>query len=257
MRTPTKLRLFGAAVVLFNLWLVGEYRLSAVPTLLLTFGFAALYEWLVVRPSVVSSKTPNRSEAPSHARLPAVVTPAAEIAQIKSVNPAPLARPPSDAATTHCPGASDELLWAEAAAEWEGLGRRSGLWARLFAEAKGDANLAKATYLSERFRELKEATSSDVAQLCETKKSGTQDSEECQPTLAAKSVDDKLDDLRASVRAFGHYRHAVAVAEALGYTVEEVGMGFFRGVAVRVVADNRMHIFDSHNEFIEWAKAAG
>ena len=225
------------------------------------FGLAvaiALYLDYGVRKRVESTELASKS-------VSQVSTSSKDVAPARVTNPLPPAsmpglerpRPPSDASTMHFPGAIDESLWAEAAAEWEGRGRRSGLWARLFAEANGDANLAKATYLSERFRELKEATVSNVAQLCKTKESSTQDSEDHQPTSSAKSVDNKLDDLRAFVRAFGHYRHAVAVAEALGYTVEEVGMGFFRDVAVRVVADNQMHMFDSHKEFIEWAKAAG
>ncbi len=45
----TKLRLFGAGVLLFNLWLIGEYELTGIPVLLLTFGFAFAYEFIVVR----------------------------------------------------------------------------------------------------------------------------------------------------------------------------------------------------------------
>lgn len=50
---------------------------------------------------------------------------------------------------------SDETLWAAAATEWHGPERRLGIWARLFAEAKGDENVAKANYFSQRFYELK------------------------------------------------------------------------------------------------------
>ncbi|MBD5801735.1 hypothetical protein AZOA_11590 [Azoarcus sp. Aa7] len=59
MKKSTKLRLFGGAVLLFNLWLVGHYNLEGIPALLLTFGFAIGYELLVVRPS---SKTDAVSE---------------------------------------------------------------------------------------------------------------------------------------------------------------------------------------------------
>lgn len=51
MMKSTKLRLFGGAVLIFNLWLIGHYNLSGIPVLLLTFGFAIGYELLVVRPS--------------------------------------------------------------------------------------------------------------------------------------------------------------------------------------------------------------
>lgn len=49
MKTTTKLRLFGSAVLLFNLWLIGAYNLEGIPVLLLTVGFAVAYEFLVVR----------------------------------------------------------------------------------------------------------------------------------------------------------------------------------------------------------------
>lgn len=51
MKKTTKLRLIGGAILLFNLWLIGEYRLEGVPVLLLTLGFAVGYELLVVRPA--------------------------------------------------------------------------------------------------------------------------------------------------------------------------------------------------------------
>lgn len=51
MKKTTKLRLIGGGVLLFNLWLIGRYNLQGVPVLLLTFGFAAGYEYLVVRPA--------------------------------------------------------------------------------------------------------------------------------------------------------------------------------------------------------------
>lgn len=50
MKRATKLRLFGGAVLLFNLWAIGQYNISGIPVLLLTLGFAIGYEFLVVRP---------------------------------------------------------------------------------------------------------------------------------------------------------------------------------------------------------------
>lgn len=47
----TKLRLVGGVILLFNLWLIGQYNLSGIPVLLLTLGFAIGYEFLVVRPA--------------------------------------------------------------------------------------------------------------------------------------------------------------------------------------------------------------
>jgi len=56
MKKSTKLRLFGGAVILFNLWLIGQYRLEGVAAILLTFGFAIGYELVVVRPAVKADK---------------------------------------------------------------------------------------------------------------------------------------------------------------------------------------------------------
>lgn len=58
MKKSTKLRLFGGAVILFNLWLIGRYNLSGVPVMLLTVGFGVGYEYLVVRPASKTEK-PN------------------------------------------------------------------------------------------------------------------------------------------------------------------------------------------------------
>ena len=59
MKKSTKLRLFGGAVILFNLWLIGQYKLEGIAVLLLTFGFAIGYELVVVRPF---SKTEKGTE---------------------------------------------------------------------------------------------------------------------------------------------------------------------------------------------------
>jgi hypothetical protein len=49
VKTRTKLRLLGGAVLLFNLWLIGHYSIEGVPVLLMTLGFAIAYEYIVVR----------------------------------------------------------------------------------------------------------------------------------------------------------------------------------------------------------------
>ena len=56
MKKSTKLRLFGGTIILFNLWIVGQYNLEGVAVLLLTFGFAIGYELVVVRPVAKSEK---------------------------------------------------------------------------------------------------------------------------------------------------------------------------------------------------------
>ena len=47
MKTRTKLRLLGGAVLLLNLWLIGHYSIEGLPVLLMTFGFAIAYEYVV------------------------------------------------------------------------------------------------------------------------------------------------------------------------------------------------------------------
>jgi len=55
MKKKTKLRLLGGVILFFNLWLIGNYNLQGVPVLLLTFGFAIIYEYLIVRPLTKNS----------------------------------------------------------------------------------------------------------------------------------------------------------------------------------------------------------
>lgn len=57
MKKKTQLRLVGGLILLFNFWLIGTYDLQGIPVLLLTFGFAACYEYLVVRPLAGAAKT--------------------------------------------------------------------------------------------------------------------------------------------------------------------------------------------------------
>lgn len=58
---------------------------------------------------------------------------------------------------------SDEELWANAIAEFEGRDRRPGLWAKSFAEAKGNESVAKASYLTARVAELRDKRASALA----------------------------------------------------------------------------------------------
>jgi hypothetical protein len=51
MGKVTKLRCIGGAILFFNLWLIGQYNLDGAPVLLLTLGFAAGYEYFLVRPA--------------------------------------------------------------------------------------------------------------------------------------------------------------------------------------------------------------
>ena len=49
MKPRTKLRLTGGTILLFSLWLIGQYSVEVIPVLFMTFGFAIAYEYVVVR----------------------------------------------------------------------------------------------------------------------------------------------------------------------------------------------------------------
>jgi energy-coupling factor transporter transmembrane protein EcfT len=60
------------------------------------------------------------------------------------------------------PGATPSVpddLWAKALAECESAERQEGLWARVFAQARGDENKAKAAYTAQRVIEFAETPS--------------------------------------------------------------------------------------------------
>jgi hypothetical protein len=62
VENSTKLRIFGAIVLLFNLWLIGRYSLKGVPVLLLTLGFAIGFEYIVVKPVSKADQAKNRAK---------------------------------------------------------------------------------------------------------------------------------------------------------------------------------------------------
>lgn len=49
MKPRTKARLAGGAILLFNLGVIGAYNLDGPVVLLMTFGFAAAFEYGLVR----------------------------------------------------------------------------------------------------------------------------------------------------------------------------------------------------------------
>lgn len=49
MSKAAKLRLIGGCILLFNLWLIGEYKIEGIAVLFLTVVFAVAYELLVVK----------------------------------------------------------------------------------------------------------------------------------------------------------------------------------------------------------------
>lgn len=56
--STTSLRWIGAVVLLFNLWLCGNYNITGIPLLLLTVGFAVGFEFLIVRPMAKTAEAP-------------------------------------------------------------------------------------------------------------------------------------------------------------------------------------------------------
>lgn len=58
-----KLRLFGAVVLLFNLWLVGTHQVGIVASSLATWGFAIAFEMIVVQLLAPEGNVRNASAA--------------------------------------------------------------------------------------------------------------------------------------------------------------------------------------------------
>jgi len=68
MKKATKLRIFGGAVLLSNLTVIGYYNLEGIAVLILTFGFAIGYELFVVRSM---EEDPKNAPSPNtHVRCP-------------------------------------------------------------------------------------------------------------------------------------------------------------------------------------------
>ena len=61
MKRTTKLRIIGSVILLFNLTLCGHYGIEGIALLLMTFGFAIGFEYLVVKPSIKAEATKQKS----------------------------------------------------------------------------------------------------------------------------------------------------------------------------------------------------
>jgi hypothetical protein len=89
------------------------------------------------------------------ARAPASVSPTG-YSSTKSVDAAPALLVNGERATTKTKAEDEEDLWAQALDEFNGAGRKQGVWAKAFAQASGNESAAQAQYLSERFGQLSE-----------------------------------------------------------------------------------------------------
>lgn len=152
MKPRTTARLVGGAIILFNLWLVGHYRIEGVMVLVLTFGVAVAFELLIVRSLANDEEPPKTPTTPS---------------QVADVAPEPRAAAPA------MPLVPSEENWKQAVEEFEGNRRREGLWGKSFAEANGNEAVAKAKYLQVRAAEFTEAdwaAAQETARVAEAKR---------------------------------------------------------------------------------------
>lgn len=152
MKLSTQLRLFGAAVILFNLWLIGSLNLTGPLALLLTFGFAIGFEFLVVRPIVRKSDSP--SDAMSNANKGKVRS--ESISVFQKVPRERIVSPQSTGSTvSNSPTDDSEAFFALVAQELESGGNLDkGLWTRLLVECAGDETQTKVLYIKQRVERL-------------------------------------------------------------------------------------------------------
>ena len=129
---------------------------------LLSFGFVYIFLTRRVMRRTTNSLTTTNLAPPDEAPSGSKSEVSASTAEAAWAVPSPVnlsvvpVLPPAIVISSEGATSTEEPLWAEAALEFEGTDRRPGLWAKLFAEAKGDFNVSKAAYLSQRFSELKE-----------------------------------------------------------------------------------------------------
>lgn len=132
---------------------------------------------------------------------------------------------PRDEAPFVSVGTADEF-WATALAELESNNRRPGLWARSFAEARGDDARARASYLSYRARELEQQAAERRAQV-----------------LTESAARRHANELRASVELEEIERYRRSVKE-LDTATEVVLLSFVESVP----QEHAVYVFSAKNE---------
>ena len=123
------------ALVIYTIWRQLDRQFgNGLPSAFLrgavVFGFLT-WMWFVTKPAKDAVKTVSASTPEKGLDL---------------ASPTPAKNPSNDT--------PEDQYWAQALAELESGGRKSGLWARSFAEAQGNESLAQANYLSLRARQL-------------------------------------------------------------------------------------------------------
>lgn len=73
MKKKTQWRCYGGAIIIFNLWLIGQYNISGIAALLLTFGVAAMVEGLVAMLPAEASAESAPTPAVSRRKPSAIV----------------------------------------------------------------------------------------------------------------------------------------------------------------------------------------
>lgn len=128
---------------------------------------------------------------------------------------------------------NEEAIWAQALTELENGNKKTGLWAKAFAESLGDENKAKALYLKMRFSEIKkiellekqrgsqeltgtDKTADDVNPIVEG------EAQQVMEDTDAQRKRKLLNQIQKSVQ----YEDAVSLLEEFGFKVEIKKSGF-------------------------------
>ena len=163
-----------------------------------TFEHCVLAE-NAVSPVVAPAQVPTQAPEPDAALVPkAPSTPTAlGTQQIDSRSTLIAVADVSPAASERVASAGvaedDERLWAQALVEFNGEGRKQGLWAKAFAQSSGNESAAQAQYLSDRVMQLSDERATDIraeaARLNERQRSEAQAREDVAKRTAALRAD--------------------------------------------------------------------
>ncbi|WP_372828098.1 hypothetical protein [Polaromonas sp.] len=122
-----------------------------------SFMFFALLRKKPNRPALLKEEIQRPMPAAASASVPTPVVSPTSMAPAAALSKGPAL---VEALTT----VPAEEFWSDALAEFDSASRRSGLWARSFAEAQGNETLAKANYLRYRASELEHENQEQLAE---------------------------------------------------------------------------------------------
>jgi len=103
-----------------------------------------------------------------------------------AAQPAPVQDIPESHTSTDAP---EDHHWASALGELEGGARQPGLWARCFAEARGNESLARANYLSARARQLSDEHRAQTLKAQQAEEQAKRDAEAARLAEEQRSYD--------------------------------------------------------------------